>query len=324
MVYEPLPDLPAACSFLLGPTNTRVTRTSLSRFLADEASVGPIGRRRPAGPKYASDIAVASDHEWFKDEFCRSVKALETWLARQRLLPAGQGLEAQFPLPTPGNGLFGRPGYDFIVSEVANLPVSAKSLEHAYRGHRGVMEFRDVEIHNRTSGILHELVHVYLPNGNRLLAEGLAVYLQSLLSNVPSLPNNNVDLYVAASANNPTTGHAPACRVGIGIGPGTCNDNRNDNTAPLPTGNRDRIMVPDPLGGQDDYIAAGAFVRYLIEMEGMAKFRQIYERTPLIVGATNQTYDIGRWMEAYGKDLGTIVREWRTFLTENYQSSCGG
>ncbi len=41
------------------------------------------------------------------------------------------------------------------------------------------MEFPAWRVNAGKAAILHELAHVFFPNGNRFLAEGLAVYLQA-------------------------------------------------------------------------------------------------------------------------------------------------
>jgi hypothetical protein len=57
-------------------------------------------------------------------------------------------------------------------------------------GQRGWMEFPAHRVVAGEAGIAHEIVHVLFPNGNRMLAEGLAVYLQNkLFPRVPTYPN---------------------------------------------------------------------------------------------------------------------------------------
>ena len=244
--------------------------------------------------------ANAADRAWFKQEFCVSVGYLETWLAKQEALPAGEGLIAEMPLPVPGAGLFGRPGTDFTVFEDPDLDVSSKALEFVWSGSRGQMRFRSREITSHTSGIVHELTHVYLPNANRLLAEGLAVYLQSLLSPVPSLPNEGVDLHAAASTPN-NRGEIPACILGLGQS----------------IGNRDRVLTPDPLL-EKDYTPAGSFVRYLIEERGMSSFGQLYSLTALGRLDRSRPYAGDRWQPVYGKSLQQLRLDWLAFLQQKY------
>ena len=244
--------------------------------------------------------AKAAGRRWFKQEFCVSIGYLETWLAEQKALPPGEGLVADMPLATPGAGLFGGPGEDFIVVEAPSLVVSSKALEFVWSGNRGQMQFRSREITSRTSGIVHELTHVYLPNANRLLAEGLAVYLQSLLSPVPSLPNSGIDLHEAASAPD-HRGEIPACVLGLGQS----------------VGNRDRVLTPDPLL-EKDYTPAGSFVRYLIEEKGMPSFVRLYSLSPLDALHRSRPYQGDRWKPIYGKSLQELRLEWLDFLQQKY------
>ena len=48
---------------------------------------------------------------------------------------------------------------------------------------------RSGELFPATRLIAHELAHVLFPNGNRFLAEGLAVYLQAAIGGKPEFPN---------------------------------------------------------------------------------------------------------------------------------------
>lgn len=242
------------------------------------------------------------DQDWFRREFCASVGYLEAWLAHQNALPAGEGLIAETPVLRPGAGLFGRPGEDFNVVEDPCLDVSSKALEFVWSGNRGQMGFRSGEITSRTSGIVHELTHVYLPNANRLLAEGLAVYLQSLLSPVPSLPNNGVDLHEAASTPD-HRGEIPAWVLGLGQS----------------IGNRDRVLTPDPLL-EKDYTPAGSFVRFLIEEKGMSSFARLYRLTALSTLDRSRPYQGDRWKPIYGKSLQDLRLDWLAFLEQKYPS----
>jgi hypothetical protein len=46
-------------------------------------------------------------------------------------------------------------------------------------GHRGFLEMPLRGVRENTGALLHEIVHIYAPNNNRFLAEGLAVYLHT-------------------------------------------------------------------------------------------------------------------------------------------------
>jgi ABC transporter substrate binding protein len=49
-------------------------------------------------------------------------------------------------------------------------------------GVRGFMEILLTRVREKTSAVLHEIAHIYAPNRNRFLAEGVAVYLQDKLA----------------------------------------------------------------------------------------------------------------------------------------------
>jgi hypothetical protein len=53
-------------------------------------------------------------------------------------------------------------------------------------------------VRDNSGALLHEVVHVYAPNPNRFLAEGLAVYLHTKLAGNAALPNFGEDLGRAA------------------------------------------------------------------------------------------------------------------------------
>jgi hypothetical protein len=86
-----------------------------------------------------------------------------------------------------------RPRSDFHVF-VSEMYDKSRSLVPAWSGQRGWMEFPAYRVAGGNASLAHELVHVLFPNGNRMLAEGLAVYLQGELSNIPVYPNFGVPL----------------------------------------------------------------------------------------------------------------------------------
>ena len=131
------------------------------------------------------------------------------------------------------------------------------------------------------------MVHVYAPNANRLLAEGLAVYAQDHLGGGAAHPNFGADLHKAAKE---LAGQSDIPAL-------------------------DGIAVPGrlELGGlreQETYIVAGSFVRFLIEAHGLDRFRRLYALTPL-VPRRKDPGDPSRWREVYGKSLDELVRDWK-------------
>ena len=97
----------------------------------------------------------------FKDDVCQEIIRLQKWAADLDWI--------EFPVPE----------LKIIVSDRYSI---SKSLVPAWSGRRGYMEFPTWRVASRKAAIMHELVHVFFPNGNRFLAEGLAVHLQDFLA----------------------------------------------------------------------------------------------------------------------------------------------
>lgn len=132
-------------------------------------------------------------------------------------------------------------------------------------------------IRENTGGLLHEIVHIYAPNDNRFLAEGLAVYLHARLAGNPAFPNLGGDLGQLA---------------------------RRDLPGVKSLASLNSVRTPRPLGTVIDektaYTLAGSFVGFLIEQYELSRFRTLYET--------------GDYDQAYGKSLGTLESEWRSSL----------
>jgi hypothetical protein len=161
------------------------------------------------------------------------------------------------------------------------------ALVPAWRGERGAMLFRARPVRSRQAAIQHEVVHVFAPNANRMLAEGLAVYAHERLGAPSAYPNFGNDLHLAAK-------ELPEIDMAA----------------------LERIATPTPLQGTDErqaYIAAGSFVRFLIERHGFDAFRRLYALTPL-VPRQRDAGEPGRWREVYGVELAALVAEWRAAL----------
>jgi hypothetical protein len=98
-----------------------------------------------------------------------------------------------------------RPQSDFhvFVSDAYDL---SRSLVPSWSGRRGWMEFPAHRVVVGEAAIAHELVHVLFPNGNRMLAEGLAVYLQrKLFPKLPVYPNYSEPLELVVQGFLSTT-----------------------------------------------------------------------------------------------------------------------
>lgn len=138
----------------------------------------------------------------------------------------------------------------------------------------GFMEMPLTRVREKTSAVLHEIVHIYAPNKNRFLAEGLAVYLQDKLGGNRAFPNFGKNLQTLAR------------------------DKLSGVNSLEPLNN---VTFPRPLRTVMDersaYILAGAFVGFLIEKYGLAMFRTLYETA---------SYE-----KVYAKPLPALEEEWR-------------
>jgi hypothetical protein len=199
------------------------------------------------------------------------------------------------------------------VSVSTDHPIS-KSLVPAWYGRTGYMEFPAWRVARRQAAITHELVHVFFPNGNRLLAEGLAVYLQAALGGNPAFPNFGEPLHRLA--------HEAIAEMIMEV---SRNGPRHPGSVCLPQ--LDGIATPGPLVlavgqtvyGEDKrgqarlYPIAGSFVEFLIESRGLDAFRAISARTPL-VPLTLRAGAHRRWEDVYGVSLPQLEAEWLGLL----------
>jgi hypothetical protein len=125
----------------------------------------------------------------FLEDFRRQFEGVQAQLSKYKDRDNTEWLSPDAPLPPRVTTGPYRPRTDFhiFVSEV--FPRS-KALVPAWLGQRGWMEFPAHRVVAGEAAIAHELVHVLFPNGNRMLAEGLAVYLQyKLFPKIPVYPN---------------------------------------------------------------------------------------------------------------------------------------
>jgi hypothetical protein len=192
----------------------------------------------------------------------------------------------------------------------------SRALVPAWEGRSGTIEFPTRRVLAGRAAIVHELTHVFFPSGNRLLAEGLAIYLQALLGRNPAFPNFSQPLHEAA--RNRLFDVLPALAAG-------------DVTtlAALDVASLDAIPTPNPLTleiggricGEDKdgqatlYCLAGSFVQFLIDAYGLARFRRLYMLAPLRAGELDAG-PANRWREVYGRSLTDIEGEWKSLLAE--------
>jgi hypothetical protein len=240
----------------------------------------------------ASSLAAAQQHR-FKADFRSEIARLSAWL-NEHGWPASSPSELQV-----------------VVSDDLRM---SKSLVPAWLGRQGRMEFPAWRVSAGEAAILHELVHVYCPNGNRLLAEGLAVYLHTRIGGNPAFPNFGVPLHQAA--------HEGLSEMVPGL-------DWDDPKAlePIHVAELDTIATPDALmlgigperHGKTPheqarlYCIAGSFVAFLIEAHGMDKLRRLFMRTPLIP-LKRAPGSPERWIECYGQSLAPLEQHWKSLI----------
>jgi hypothetical protein len=153
----------------------------------------------------------------------------------------------------------------------------SRALVPGHFGKRGFMEMPLRGVQRSDGALLHEIVHIYAPNANRFLAEGLAVYLHHKLAGNRAFPNFGRALDAAAR------GWLPQVET---------------------LDRLDAVRTPVPLGTvlteQGAYLLAGSFVGFLIEKYGLPEFRKLYET--------------GAYETVYGKSLAALEKEWRLAL----------
>lgn len=165
------------------------------------------------------------------------------------------------------------------------------ALVPAWRGQHGSILFRTQRTLKGRSPLVHELTHVFAPNANRFLAEGLAVYAEEHLSDRVTYPAFGKDIHEAAKAFAATA------------------DLRALEEIPTPR----RLQVTGYIEQREAYTVAGSFVRYLIESDGLEKFRALYAATPMVPGERLEG-DRDRWRDVYGQSFDDLTERWRRHI----------
>jgi hypothetical protein len=265
----------------------------------------------------------------FKQGFCKTVTAVTNWFIAKNWLVVGS-------LPLPPLSTVGpfRPASQLQVFVAIQYEIS-QSLIPAWMGQRGRMQFPSVEAVAGQAAIAHELTHVFFPSGNRLLAEGLAVYLQQAyvakagqapqpIDTNPAFPNYGEDLHLAAYQ------YTSCAHSFMGIYLDQIDLVNDDKIA---TPNELRLRAGRELNAlsNPNYVIAGSFVRFLIENYGsdgetdesrMVKFREIYLAVPL-VPLEREPGRADRWHRTYGSPLIVLQDKWKQYLKSHYtQASC--
>jgi hypothetical protein len=241
----------------------------------------------------ADQSLAAAARASFAAAFARERATLEAWLQRAAWAPS--------PLPA----------LEVFVS--ADYKIS-RALVPAWDGCRGRMEFPLWRVRAGKAAILHELVHVYLPNGNRFLAEGLAIYLQAVLGGNPAFPNFGRPLHDVTRAHlrelvpaRDTAGEMALASIDLAALDAVPTPN------PLALRAVERPGIEEPRAQAAIYAIAGSFLQFLIEAYGLAKFRALYACTPLRAGALDAGSP-ARWCDAYGRSLMALEAEWKALI----------
>lgn len=249
--------------------------------------------------------------EEFTALFCQEVFNVNKWFVdKVWILPGFSTLPRLSPLGSysPQTDL------QVFVSGAADI---SEALVPSWMAQRGRMQFPAKEVIVGAAAVTHELTHVYFPNGNRMLAEGLAVYLQYKIGTNQAFPNFGRGLHQLVRDFT--------CRHGV----------FPDGLEGIDLVKLDRIATPDILwlrvglvptdNAAYVYPVAGSFVQYLIETYGsgdadarMATFRSLYMKTPL-VPLERYPGRVERWTEAgaYNVPLADIEKSWKLFIQSN-------
>jgi hypothetical protein len=250
---------------------------------------------------FADSSVKASEQQMFKDFFCQMIPSLKGWAK-------GIGWDVPFELPRP---------YILVGEHYDGGP--SRSLTPAWEGNRGRMEFPAARVKpdprdgKMKAAVAHELTHFYFPNGNRMLAEGFAIYAQDetrSLGGNDAYPNFETPVHwwvKCQSKLGPLRPMIDLKTLDDTVTPLSLNDN-------LPT----LTFSEQQLAS---YLIAGSFVRFLIERYGMNLFHNLYDKTRFVPGRhVVRTKD--NWTEVYQKPLASLQIEWNTML--DALPSCAG
>jgi len=174
---------------------------------------------------------------------------------------------------------------------IENSRGPSMALVPAWRGERGTMPFRTRRTLDGRSALVHEATHVFAPNANRFIAEGLAVYAEEYLSDRTTYPAWGNDMHATAKAFAATI-DLPALEAIV-----------------TPR----RLQIEGRIDQREGYIAAGSFVRFLIETRSLETFRKLYALTPLVPGERIGS-DPNRWQTVYGVPFADLQKRWVQFL----------
>ena len=252
-----------------------------------------------AWPCLAQDVTFVmkdiskSTADRFKQEFMDGKQKLESYLASTN---------------------FAQPFAGAIDVEVSNGKPFSESLLFVWQGLRGRMYFPSERAKMKgRAAIVHELTHVNAPNEVRFLAEGFPTYLQEKMGSLDVYPTLGDPVecglrrYDAAyrsalSSVDLTLFDALPTKTGAFLGDAV---------------GLERAFPENEEGVQHrrvySYLVSASFVRFLIEHQGMEKFKALYALTPLTPGATPQAHS-SRYERVFGQPLATLQADWRAWF----------
>jgi len=241
-----------------------------------------------AGMRELSDLPALEAQ--FVESFGRDWRALANWAAKHGWRPQAIGC------------------VQVIISGRHRI---SKSLVPAWMGKLGCMYFPAWRVAERKAAIAHELAHVFFPNANRFLAEGLALHLQAELGGNPAFPNFGRSMHVIAREILPgMLASAPPNYAERGV----LSDMESIATpSPLQLRIGANFYGEDKHGQEIIYPIVGSFTSFLAETRGLSMFQALYNRTPLQPGMCAVARP-ERWLDVYGLTVGELEKQWRTML----------
>jgi hypothetical protein len=255
------------------------------------------------GVPYPTSLSADTQRQ-FQADFQQRLGSLEQWFHDNGWLTGP--LKRPDPIGSVAPPwLFDLPDTDLRVF-VSNQFTFASALLPAAIGQRGRLEFPRNRVATGMADMTHELTHVFFPNGNRMLAEGLAVYLQQKIGVNPAFPNFGKDLDQAVRHLLPDLGPHGLDKIDLSA------------FDAVPTPNDLLVQVGDtPCQDDTTYVIAGSFVQFLIEhLGGADKFYKLYMQTRLIPMGHN-VGDPARWVSFYGQPLDKIAAQWKQHIKDS-------
>jgi hypothetical protein len=234
--------------------------------------------------------AAAQSH--FRSDFAADLHRLELWARAE--------------------GWAALPISELHVSVSTKYRIS-KALYPAWSGHPGHMQFPAHRVRARTAAIAHELTHVFFPNSNRFLAEGLAVYIQAQIGANCAFPNFGEPLHLLALEKLRTMSLEGGAAISSDTVSIVADLDRTATPSPLVFTNGESSYREDARGQGSLYALAGSFVQFLVETRGLDRFCELYVKTPMLP-SKQVAGSAKRWLDVYGAAVEDLEVEWRATI----------